>query len=212
MKIPAPSKTALIALAAGCAAGLTLGWMLWRPTHVKPEPPAPAIRQADGSLVAERSPQAHPAVPHQLPSGAKLERQVHVVVQPSAGGTGPTSGPSPEGRAVPADATPCPPVTVDLSLVRMQDGTRRVVVSSPDGRVEQALDIPVERETRPKELKSAIGLYKRWTPWGTSHGITAERDLAFLRGGVDLGESRVRLHTGEELRGIAVGIRVLIRF
>lgn len=210
MKIPAPSKTALIALAAGCAAGLTLGWMLWRPTHVKPEPPAPAIRQADGSLVAERSPQAHPAVPHQLPSGAKLERQVHVVVQPSARGTGPTSGPSPEGRAVPADATPCPPVTVDLSLVRMQDGTRRVVVSSPDGRVEQALDIPVERETRPKELKWAVGMVGGLkSEGGTTMGVFVDRDFAFIRTGVELTRERYPVNA---LNGWEIRARVGIRF
>lgn len=97
MTIPC-RMTVYIALAAGTAVGLTLGWMLWRPAPVRLEPPAPANRQTDDSLVLERKPEPRPAVPHQLPRGAKLERQIQVTVQPSAVATDPTPGSSPGSR------------------------------------------------------------------------------------------------------------------
>ena len=40
-----------------------------------------------------------------------------------------------------------PPVTVDLSLVREKDGSKRVVASSPDGAIVSGLDIPIETLT-----------------------------------------------------------------
>ena len=140
-----------------------------------PDPPAPSARQADGSLVIERfNPKEQPEKPpHALPSGATEVRRVSVVVKPPRGvvhfrdglhvpmvGQG-TVNPPPQGTAgsIPAqpiaDSCDCQPVTVDLSLVRMPDKTRRVVASSPTGQILSGVDVPIE-------LESALRI-PRWT-------------------------------------------------
>ena len=148
--------------------GFACGW-LWRgqATHPAQEAPAPAQRQQDGSLVLERQQggAAAPAAPHAIPAGSKEERRVQVVVKPKRGvvvRTAKESSPVPDhsagaGNKVDStalrhlvephdmvDSCDCPTVTVDLSLVRMPDQSRRVVASSLDGVVLSGLDIPLE--------------------------------------------------------------------
>ncbi len=200
----------IIALAVGMVTGLTLGWMLWRPAPVGQEPPAPEIRQADHSVVLERKPESHPAVPHQIPSGAKLEREIQVTVQPSAGVTPLTTATSPVAPGKPPEATPCPPVIVDLSLVRMPDKTRRVIASSPDGDVVGGLDVPVEAASVPRELKWAVGgLYGSKSEGGQTLGVFVDRDFAFLRTGVEITRER---YTASSMNGWEIRGRLGIRF
>lgn len=151
------------------ALGIAVGWLAHSPVKAVHEAAAPAQRQADGSLVLARAEgtTTPPAAPHALPKGAKEERRVQVVVQPQRGAVvratpeHPSAIPDvPAGRVTTGDSLAldhfsqpvkmvddscdCPPVTVDLSLVRMPDKTRRVVASSPDGVVLSGVDIPVE--------------------------------------------------------------------
>jgi hypothetical protein len=52
-------------------------------------------------------------------------------------------------------------VTVDLSLVRMPDKTRRVIASSPDGKILSGVDVPIELErvrSLPRWSLSAIAV------------------------------------------------------
>lgn len=145
--------------------GFACGW-LWRGPVVAPstEAPAPAQRQADGSLVLARADgaKAPPPAPHAIPQGAKEERRVQVVVKPALGvvvsDIHAIADPAEASRlsagaleksvefsdGSPIDSCDCPPVTVDLSLVRLKDKTRRVVASSPDGQILSGLDIPIE--------------------------------------------------------------------
>lgn len=159
--------------------GFLAAWGIYRPKPAKPEPPAQAIREKDGSLVLERAPSglksgsppgSSPLKPAQeIPKGAKVERIVEVTVDPTGkpssglnlgavlGGRQAPSTPgdrSPRGSAVMA----CPPVTVDLSLVRMPDKTQRVLASSPDGSVVGGIDVPVDQ---PASFK-----VQRWTASG----------------------------------------------
>src|SRR6478752_5282385 len=130
------------ALVLGLAVGLGLGWKLYRPKPAPIETAAPAIRQKDNSLVLERKPEAKPNPVHELPKGSKLERQVQVQVLPNlpAMPTGATATPGSGSRDL-LNTNPISsslvvhPITVDLSLVRFQDGTQRVIASSPDGSV-----------------------------------------------------------------------------
>lgn len=159
------------------AAGIVmflLAWFIYRPKPAPPEPPRPAVRQKDGSLELERAPQL-PGAPAQLkpagiiPKGGKIEREIRVTVDPN-------QGPTPAGKsaeisnglardpALPSanaprganshDLTPlgprCPQVTVDLSLVRMPDQTRRVIASSPNGSVVGGLDVPIDNPKLPR--------------------------------------------------------------
>ena len=143
-------------------AGIAAGWKIFRPKPVaQVEVALPAARQADGSLILERAPDAKAVPAQQIPKGAKVERIEKIVVRPmapstSAAATAPTNG---SGRPA-AALTPALPstTTVDLTLLRMPDESQRVVASSPDGTIVGGVDIPVS--SAPREPKStAIGGY-----------------------------------------------------
>jgi hypothetical protein len=141
-------------------AGLGVGWKIFRPKPVATvEVAMPAARQADGSLILERAPDATAKPAQQIPKGAKVERIERIQVRASsapAAAIAPTNG-----SGLPAAAlTPALPstTTVDLTLLRMPDDTQRVVASSPDGAIVGGVDIPVS--AAPREPKStAIGGY-----------------------------------------------------
>jgi hypothetical protein len=149
-------------LAAGLifVAGIGLGWKIFRPKPVATvEVAMPAARQADGSLILERAPDAKAVPAQQIPKGAKVERIEKIQVRASsapAAATAPTNGYGQPGAA-PTPALPST-TTVDLTLLRMPDDAQRVVASSPDGTIVGGVDIPVS--SAPREPKStAIGGY-----------------------------------------------------
>ncbi len=178
--------------AVGVVAGLLIGWGLWRPTASVVDPPAPPLRQGDGSLVLERTAPTKEPPPHEIPKGGREERRVSVVVKPPRGVVVRTE--PPESVHVPqdvdtkplfstrVDSCDCPPVQVDLSLVRMPDKTRRVVASSPTGEILSGVDIPFETAAAPRAL-----------PWAAGVTISADqqlggfidRDLGPFRFGID---------------------------
>jgi hypothetical protein len=147
--------------AVGLLVGILFGWW-WCAPRMIPEPPAPPVRQADGSLVLERvDPATQPRkAPHALPAGAVEERRASVVVQPPRGVLVQATADhlvqphdmadhvADHGKVI--DSCDCPPVQVDLSLVRMPDKTRRVVASSPTGQILSGVDIPIEPATLPR--------------------------------------------------------------
>lgn len=143
--------------------------------------PAPAKPQSDGSIIVERAPQKKPTKPkHKIPKGATEERRITATVE------SPKEG--------------CPPVTVDLSIVKKGDG-RRVIASSPDGKVIEALDVPIERTLIPQPHKKwAAGL-----SYGSEEtiGLWVERDLGKrIVVGAELNDT----DTGAEFR-IKAGVR-----
>lgn len=151
------------------------------------ETPAPAVVQKDGSTVVERAPDQKAKPEHVTPKKSKLNRKVKVVVQ----------GPGiklPDGKTA-----ECPPVTVDLSLVDMPDRTKRVVASSPDGKILRAVDIPVA--PAPAEPKRwAAGL--SWGPQTATAGVWVERDIGRVRLGAEINQTRLQSSapTGHEVR------------
>lgn len=169
-------------LAAGILMFL-LAWWIYRPKPVPPEPAAPAVRQKDGSLELERAKQgsATPLKPAGIiPKGGKIEREIRVTIDPNGTKTDGKSGDMAGGSPLPSEIAPrgaisqnttsdlklagprCPQVTVDLSLVRMPDQTRRVVASSPNGTVVGGLDVPIDNPklpTIPRWTASAIAGY-----------------------------------------------------
>ena len=108
---------------------------------------------------------------HEIPKGAKVEREIRVDVQPT-------------GRP------DCPLCTVDLSLVKVPDATHRVVASSPTGEVLNTLDVPRAPALleRPKNWSAGVlyngrwgGLVARDFDWiSIGAAVTTNRD-----GGVD---------------------------
>lgn len=176
--IPATLHARLISI--GLALLALLGVLAWAYWPSKPIPEvitaAPEVRQVDGSVVAERAPDAKPPPPrHVLPKGAVEERREQIIVQPDKAG----------------------PVEVDLSLIRDGDG-RRVVASSPDGKVIRAIDIPIEALNMPKLKPWAAGLsYSNQK----TVGLWVERDLGRLRVGIEVdklqgGKAEARLRVG----------------
>lgn len=164
-----PRGAIAIALLAAGAGALTVH-RLGRPDLPRPEvvTAAPQLRQDDGSAVAARQPTAAPPkAPHALPRGAKEERRISATVSPA----------KPD----------CPPVRLDLSLVQV-DGGRRVVASSPDGEVIQALDMPIEAALLPPPIRPwAAGV--SYAPRAELGGVWIERDVGRLRIGADVAEA-----------------------
>jgi len=170
-----------------------VAWWMSRPIPM-PEPPAPAVRQDDGSLILERKPDPAAKPKQQIPRRAKVERVASVTVQPDA--------PAPESR------NPCPPVTVDLTLIREPDGARRILASSPNGQVVGGLDVPVEPITLPAPAKRwAAGL--SWSPIDRTSGIWIERDMWRVRVGAELNQA-AGVHTSAT--GFDARVRIGITF
>lgn len=190
-------------LAVGIMLGLGIGWKIWRPTPVKAETYARAQRQQDGSLILERKPQPDAKPAQEIPKGAKVERIAQVQFRPAVA-TVQANGPNPEILLPVA-----PPYTLDLTLVRMLDQSRRLIVSSPDGEIVGGVDMPVEAMPEPKTLKWAAGVVYGTTAWGDKAvGAFVDRDFAFLRTGMELTKNTYALQArqGWEARA-KLGIR-----
>jgi hypothetical protein len=187
-------------------AGLGLGWVLWGEKPKVVETYAPASTQEDGSRILERKPQADATVPHDVPTGGVVERVVQVTIQPTphVEVINRTSGS--DLVVAPGTVVPCPPVRVGLSLVRMPDQTRRVVASSPDGRVVAGVDIPVDTAPAPaRPLRwAAGGLYN---PTDRTYGAFIDRDLGPLRVGAELFQVRSAVYGVTWAGHVRLGIR-----
>lgn len=158
-----------------------LAWAFW-PAAPRPEntAPAPMVRQADGSVIAARSPASQPPAPTaMLPKGAVRERATRIVATPAAGASS---------------------IEIDTELVRM-DNERRLIVSSPDGTINTAVDIPIDPPPVPPALKPwAAGL-----AYGTDHsvGLWVDRDI----GKLVLGAQVTRQQDGKVQAQLRAGVR-----
>jgi len=162
-----------------------------RPPTPATEPPVPQVQQPDGSMILERRPDPAPRPKQRLPKHARVERVAQVTVQPDA--------PAQEA------GQPCPPVTVDMTLTRDPDGARRVLASSPDGRVVGGIDVPVlPTEIQPAPKRWAAGL--SWSPTDRTSGVWVERDARIplidldVRLGLDLHQT-AGMHTSAGMGG-----------
>ncbi|MBI5920264.1 MAG: hypothetical protein HY847_01295 [Betaproteobacteria bacterium] len=160
-------------LLGGACAGL--GWWFGQPAKVV-ESAAPAETQPDGSIIVERRPDAKARPKHQTPKGATVERTGEFTVQ----GT---------GLKMDGVLMPCPPVTIDTTLIRNPDGSKRVIVSSPDGEITRAVDIPVETAAPPPEPPQwAAGV--SYNPVKQTPGLWIERDIWRVRLGAEINQTR----------------------
>lgn len=159
--------------------------LLW--PHPKPvvETAKPAVVQPDGSTILERT-DTQPSVkpPHVVPKGSTVERVVQVKVKPKVViADGIKDAPSLSPDAKPANN----PITVDLSLVRLTDDTKRVIASSPDGEIVGGMDIPIETLTyKPRVWAAGISI----DPVHQVGGVWVERDISRIRLGVDAGVNK----------------------
>lgn len=77
--------------------------------------------------------------------------------------------------------------TVDMSLIREKDGSKRVIASSPDGEIVGGLDIPIETLTY-KSRVWAAGISV--DPVHQVGGVWVERDIGRIRVGAEVGANR----------------------
>ncbi len=165
------------------------GWYFTRPATII-ETAKPAETQADGSTVIERAPTTPTAKPRQIvPRGAKVERVGSITAQ----------GETPDEIKA-CTSIPCPPVTIDTSLVRMPDGSKRVIVSSADGTILKGVDIPVETQEVPEPKVWAAGV--SLDPLRQTMGAWVERDILRARLGVEINQTRPQIGgpVGAEIR------------
>lgn len=203
-------RASLIEIAAVAAIAFLIAWLIWRPHPAPPEPPAVAQILRSGATELERRPENPTTAPipadikqavKEVGHGAALERVIQIKLQP-----GPPVSPAPAAGALPGAAVAaavCPPVTLDLGLVKLSDSTQRVVARSLDGTLIGGLDIPVESLPVPSNPKwAAGGIYR---PQDHSYGAFIERDLGPFRLGADVTQS----HDGI---GLAASLRIGVRF
>lgn len=176
---------AVCAVMAGTAVG---AWILLSPPKpsVTQETPAPAVWQADGSLVLERAPdpQAKPA--QEMPKGAKVERVIKVTVKPKTQAAT-AFAPGLSAKEKPFTLADCPPVTVDLTMVK-DSGGHRVIASSPDGDVIAGKDIPITAFEPSYTWAAGLSI----DPIHRTPGIRLERDWSRLRIGIDAYQTQRR--------------------
>lgn len=204
----------------GFLGGLGLGAQLWQ-REAPVEAPAPEVRRPDGSVILERAPDSGARPATTIPRGAVLERVTRVVVVPEnrppvpAIGENVSRGTSGElstrrdSSGKPEEAVPCEchPVALELSLIRLQDGSRRVIAQATGGTIVGGVDIPVEAALPPKVLPWAVGLEADLLARGI--GLAVDRDLervAFLKLPYRVGLTAT---PAPEPR---LGVRVQIRF
>lgn len=187
--------------------GIVIGLFIGHSLYYKPvakETPAFAVKQRDDSLILKRDPDAKAKPAQEIPKGAMVERIVKVIVKAKPEQTNSvdsTKWPDPDHIADVGKMIDCPPVNLDLSLVRMPDETRRVIVSSQNGDVLDGIDIPVEAAKPVSDDKKwAIGAiyYSK-----KAYSARVERDLGPLRLGADV------MKTGNDL---VAGVGIMFRF
>lgn len=156
--------------------------------------PAPAVILLDGSVMLATDAGVGVKPVQVIPPGAKAERIIKVVVRPGPASS-PISGTAPPAAGTsttpPTTTNPCPPIRIDLTLVKLKDGSHRVIASSPDGQIETdaSLDIPVsEAPAPPKEKTWAVGgTYGAGTNGAKSMGpLVMRRILGPIWVGVEL--------------------------
>lgn len=186
------AAASVVCVLAAAAIGYYAGYMTRDSMQVDEDvTPAPEERLPGGGLKLERTlqsaPEAQelPAAP--VPPGATVERRVRVVAQPVS-----------DADELPA--CDCPPVTVDLALIREGDG-RRVITWSPDGKIFGGLDVPIVPHSVFANRKWAAGISHE--PFRELYGGWVDRDLGRIRVGAEIQQYEFR-----EERGVEVWLKV----
>lgn len=196
-----PLVDGIIVLVLAVGVGIGVGYWLNKPPPPKPETYKPEVKQADGSLILERTPIDAKTItppPMTLPSGTHESRRIGIDIRPTAAPSVPVGAP-------PGTAPTCPKVHVDVSLAKEKDGSMRAVVKSPDGEVVGGQDIPIDWVTQPREWRYAAGAI--YNPLDKNYGVFLHRDFSRLRVGAEVFQQR-RITGGNSVSGqVIVGIR-----
>lgn len=170
---------AALLVAVFCCALIALGYAIGRPSaEVVSVEPAPAQSLPSGAVVLERKPETQTIKP--IKRGTTVQRQVTATIQPSK-----------------AD---CPPVTVDLQLVKDADGDR-AVVRSQDGTVIGGLDVQAASLKIDVPRVWAAGLSCDPARCRDTAGAWLDRDLGRVRVGAEV----LRESTGKPAARVRLG-------
>jgi hypothetical protein len=126
-----------------------------------------------------------PSSPITIPKGGKVLRKAGVTIAPD--------------KKADKDGK-CPDVSVNFALVDDGKGGRRVIASSPDGKVVDGYDIPVIKETTYVTNKTFVGLSYSARK---SVGVFIDRDLA---ANLRVGGSVSRSEDGKLDASLKVGV------
>lgn len=193
---------------------LTGAWYLWHPESSPPETYKAPVVQSDGSIILERKPDPTATPVAKTPKGSVVERIVRVTVQggtPFVRGSGSVeviTRVADKAMSKPVmvnmSSVVCPPVNVEIVLVKNKDETRSVIVSSDNGTILGGVDIPVESaKPAPKPLLWAVGGV--YNPFKQTSGGFVDRDFGWLRTGVQVNQA-------SDTKGIEGWIKAGLRF
>jgi hypothetical protein len=185
---------------------LTLAWKLWKPKSPIQETYHGEVKQPDGSIQVEVKPDAKAKPAHMIPEGGKVERIVKMTVKPKmqASSSAKLVGTGSDKTPVSVGAQNCPPVTIDLSLVRLPDESKRVIASSPDGEIISSVDIPVEA-ARPVPEPKVWAAGAVVNPLKQTYGGFVDRDLGWFRTGLQVNQA-------SDIKGIEAWVKAGIIF
>lgn len=168
--------------------GLTTGYRVYGPKPITTgEKAAPAETLSNGSLLIRRDPDAKiPSLPKVLPEGAKVTRTVRLEFVP-----------------LPEIPGPRPPVEIDLNVLKMPDGTTRILAETTQGKIVGGVDIPRE-PARPTPKWAAGGMY---SPGQKTWGAFLDRDLGPMRVGLEVTQTSL-----QGFRSVDAWVKVGVRF
>jgi hypothetical protein len=189
-------KVYLVVFLVGLIAALLVAWQMWKPEPPVVQTAAAQAVQKDGSVVAEKVPDAAAKPAAIVPKGSTLTRIVKVslkaklpTVELSGGVSVETrveqlqdmakSGAPPEmieqvKQEIIAAVKECPAINLELDLVTDKDGQQRAVLIS-DGEIISTKDIPTVNVAPAKAYNWGLGA--SYDPWKETVGVIVERRL-----------------------------------
>ena len=183
--------------------GLGLGWKLYHPKTPPLVPAAPEVVLPNGGgTMVERKTQDPTAKPTTgVPHGATVEHTGSVTITPPPLAA-PLLLPNVSAATI-SPRPPCPPITIDWSLVRMPDGNERMIFKGPDGSTITGVDIPVHPSGPPAPAP-------KWTAFASyylrerAYGITAlHRSGPFVLG-AGVKQTRAEFGSGKLSADVAI--------
>lgn len=178
------TRACLMAVICALALGALAGWTArGAPAEYAVETPQASVTYSDGSVLAERAPQAKPSMPAPTrPAGSRVTRTEEVTIQPA----GPVAKPQPAGKPEQACKTAedftCPPINVRLDVLEMPDGTTRVTGRTDTGDFLAFRDIPMGK-TKVAMRNHLVAVLE---PQEDLHSLTYLRDMGRLSLGAGL--------------------------
>jgi len=190
------TRACLMEVICALALGAFAGWTArGEPAGYAVETPRASVTYGDGSVLAERAPQAKPSLPAPArPAGSRVTRTEEVTIQPGKPIPRPLSHPAgnstlprvnstlPRVDCPTAEDFTCPPINVRLDVLEMPDGTTRVTGRTDTGDFLAFRDIPMGK-TKVAMRNHLVAVLE---PQEDLHSLTFLRDIGRITLGAGL--------------------------